>query len=100
MHLMVLLRNIYLCRDNEGYVPFIHLSLHYVFLSILHWGLKYPLIGNQIQSLLQLWLLFSLRLNVLVLSSNMIKGWTFSLGIYITYLHIHITGSLFWCLIN
>ena len=67
MHLMVLLRDMYLDGDNKEDVPFIHLSLHYGFLSLLLWGLKYPQCGNKIKSLIQLLILFSLRL-VLVLS--------------------------------
>ena len=31
MHLMVLLRDIYLVEDNEGDVPFTHISIHYSF---------------------------------------------------------------------
>ena len=77
MHLMVLLRDIYPGGDTKGDVPFINLSSNYGFLSLLHWGFKYPPLGYPIQSLLQLLLLFTLRL-VAVLSSNMLKGWTFS----------------------
>ena len=40
MHLMVLLRDIYLGEDTEGDAIFTHISLHYDFLSLLHWGLK------------------------------------------------------------
>ena len=98
MHLMVLLRDIYLGRDTEGDVPFIHLGLHYGFLSLLHYGFKYPPLGNQIQSLLHPWLLFS-HILILVLNSNMLKDWTLSWGIYSTYLRNHIIGSLLWCLI-
>ena len=47
------------------------------FLLLLHWGLKYILRGHQVQSMLQLWLLFYLILG-LVLSSNTLKGLTLS----------------------
>ena len=76
MHLMVLLRDIYLGRDTEGCMPFIYLSINYYFLSLLPWGLKYPPLGHQIHSLLHPWLIFSHRL-VFFLSSNVLKGWKF-----------------------
>ena len=44
-------------------------------LLIIHLCLKSLLLGNQVQILLQIWLLFTLRL-VLVLSSNTLNGWT------------------------
>ena len=77
MHLMVWLEDIYLGGDTEGDVPFTHPTLHYDFLSLLHWVLKYLLIGHQVHILLQLWFFFSL-IPVLVLSSNTLNGWTLS----------------------
>ena len=75
MHLMVWLKDIYLGGDIEGDVSFTHLTLHYYFSSLLFWCLKYLLLGYQVHSTLQLCILSSLRLG-LVLSSNMLKGWT------------------------
>ena len=72
MHKMVWLKDIYLGGDIERDVPFTHPTLHYDFLSLLYWGLKFLLLGHQVQTLLQLWLLFSLRL-VLVLSSKKLQ---------------------------
>ena len=74
---MVLLMDIYLGEDTKVDVPFIHLSLSCGFWLLLPWVLKSLRLGHQIQNLLHPWLLFSLIL-VLVLSSNMLKGWTFS----------------------
>ena len=98
MTLMVWLKDIYQGGDIEGDVPFTHTTLHYNFSLLLHWVLKYLLRGHQVQSILQIWLLFLIRLD-LVLSSNMLKGWTFSWEIYSPYPHIHIIGSRFWCLV-
>ena len=58
MPLMVWLKDIYQGRDIEGDVTFTHPTLHYGFSLLLHWGLKYLLSGHQVQSMLQLWLLF------------------------------------------
>ena len=72
---MVWLKDIYQGRDIEGDVPLTHTTLHYGFLLILHWGFKYIMCGHQVQSMIQLWILFFLGLG-LVLISNMLKGWT------------------------
>ena len=77
MTLTVGLKDIYQGGDIEGDVPFTHTTLHYNFSLLLHWGLKYILRGHQVHSILQIYLLFLLGLG-LVLSSKMLKGWTFS----------------------
>ena len=77
MTLMVWLKDIYQGGDIKEDVPFTHPTLHYGLLLLLHWGLKSLLCGHQVQSMLQLWLLFFLRLG-LVLSSNRLKGWKIS----------------------
>ena len=95
---MVLLNDIYVGEDTKRYAPLIHISLHHDSLSLLPWVFKYLVLGHQILNSLHPWLLFSVVL-VLVLSSNILKGWTLSWGVYIPYLHIHIIGSLLWFLI-
>ena len=95
---MVCLKDIYQGGDIKVDVPFTHPTLYYGFLLLLHWGLKSLLCGHQVQIMLQIWLLFFLRLG-LVLSSNTLKRWTFSWEIYSPYLPIHIIGSCVWCLI-
>ena len=77
MPLMVWLKDIYQGGNIEGDVPLTNPTLNYVFSLLLHWGLKYLLCGHQVQIMIQLWLLFFLRLG-LVLISNMLKGWTLS----------------------
>ena len=95
---MVWLKGIYQGGGIEGDMPFTNPTLHYVFSSLLRWGLKYLLHGHPLQSMLQLWILFFLRLG-LVLSSKTLKGCTLSWDIYSNYLLIHIIGSRVWCLI-
>ena len=77
MPLMLWLKDIYQGRDIKEDVPYTHPNLHYGFSLLLHLGLKYLLSGHQVHSMLQLWLLFSLRLG-LVLSSNTLKGYKLS----------------------
>ena len=95
---MVWLKDIYQGGDIEEDVPFTHPTLHYGFLLLLCWGLKYIMCGHKLHIMLHLWLLFSLRLG-LVLISNTLKGWTLSWEIYSPCLPIHIIGSPVWCLI-
>ena len=95
MHLMVWLRIICLGGDTKGDMPFTHLTLRYVFLSLLYWNLKSLPLGHRIKILPQIWLIFFLRL-VLVLSSNILKRCILSWGVYIPYLPIHIIGSSFF----
>ena len=95
---MVWLKDIYQGGDIEEYLPFTHPTLNCGFSLILHWGLKYLLRGNQVQSMIQIWLLFYLRLG-LVLISNTLKGFIFSWKIYSPYLPIHIIVSRVWCLV-
>ena len=97
MHLMVWLKDIYLGGDIDRDMTFTYTTHHYYFSLRLHWGLESLLLGHQVQSFLQLWIIFYLRL-VLVLSSNMLKGWTLSCEIYSPYLPIHIIRSRVWCL--
>ena len=77
MLLMVWLKDIYQGGDIKGDVPFTHPTLYYGFLLLLHWGLKSLLHEHQVHSIINLWLLLLLRIG-LVLSSNILKGWTFS----------------------
>ena len=95
---MVWRKDIYQGGGIEEDVTFIHPTLHYGFLLLLHWVFKYLMRGHQVQSMLQLWLLFSLRIG-LVLRSNTLKRWILSWEIYIPYLPIHIIGSSIWCLL-
>ena len=48
MPLMVWLKDIYQGGDIEGDVPCTHPTLNYVFLLLLHWGLKYLLLEHQV----------------------------------------------------
>ena len=66
MTLMVWLKDIYQGGDIKEDVTFTHPTLHYSFLLLLHWGLKFLLLGHQEQTLLQLWLLFPLRLGLVL----------------------------------
>ena len=65
MPLIVGIRDIYQDGYIEGDVPFTHPTLHFVLL-LLHWGLKYLLHGHQVQIMIQLWLIFSLRLGLVL----------------------------------
>ena len=66
MPLMVRIKDIYQGGDIEEDMPFKHPTLHYGFLLLLHWGLKYLLHGHQVQSMLKLWILFPLRLGLVL----------------------------------